>query len=146
MNILSNTAKEAFLTGQLDWSATSSDTFVAVLATSDLTNVEVEFPNANDVIDLSGWSTAQAASEVLSIDTDGSGTALVPAGFTTFEEVPVQATPVTYVIIYAQGGGIGSGVPVALITDGINLPVIPNGGDITIYWNNNSGTGEVFRL
>lgn len=147
MSVISDAAKNAFLTGQLDWSDTSTDVFMAALIFSDLDVFdEAAFAAATDVGNLAGWSTAVAAEEALTIEADGAGTALVTGGSTEFSAVPphgtTPTTPITGVIVYVQN----SGLPVALINDGINLGVIPNGGSITIYWNNNSGVGEVFRL
>ena len=80
-------------------------------------------------------------------DTDGAGT--VSADTITFTAVP-PGDAIASVVIYKSDN---DGVPtdpedcplIAFLDEAASgLPIVPNGGDITVLWN--SGSGEIFRI
>ena len=56
----------------------------------------------------------------------------------------VSGSQISYVVIY-KDTGTGSTSPLILLIDtATNLPVTPNGGDITVQWDN--GSNKIFTL
>lgn len=48
------------------------------------------------------------------------------------------------IVLYKDTGSASTSALVAIFTNGTNLPVTPNGGDINVAWSN--GTSKVFRI
>lgn len=150
MSQLYDTARDMFLKGQIDWSSGGADTFAAALIDTTVYNAP-DFVNATDFDTEVGaaviGSVGNLKPTLTNITTDGAGTAM--ADSVTFVNVPLPGSnaPVGAVIIFRVDGGTGdtaTGQPIAFIDQGVNLHVLPNGGDITVVWNN--GGGEIFKL
>lgn len=140
-NQLYEKAREGFLTGALNWSS-GGDTFKAALVTAAYSSPD--FAGATDFTAEVGGAAIpvlDGGEATLTVGTDGLGTACVPSGSTTFTSV--TGDEIVCVVIYEDS----SKQPIAYIDTGLNLPVLPNGGDITVYWNNdNLPTGAIFKL
>jgi hypothetical protein len=78
--------------------------------------------------------------------TDG----VADAADVTFTAVTANATGHTLLVFQASAVGGGADVAasaqrlIAWIDTGTNLPVTPNGGDITVAWDN--GANKIFKL
>jgi len=134
-NVLYPKGKEAYLSAAVDM---TSDTIkVALIKTS------------------AGY-TYSAAHQYYSDVTPGSNTIGTPQTFTTktvtngvFDADNVTFTAVTgaavgAVIIYKDTGVAGTSPLIAYIDTATGIPVTPNGGDITISWDN--GSNKIFAL
>jgi hypothetical protein len=143
-NALYDKARESFL-GQspaLDW---DTDTIkVTLIDTGNYTvNLSThQYMNTN---------TVAAAAKVGSPQTLGSKT--VTAGVADAADVTfsaVSGASVEALIIWKDGGGGGTSTSgttdllIAYIDTATGLPVTPNGGDITVSWDN--GSSKIFRL
>jgi len=56
----------------------------------------------------------------------------------------VTGAQVTHLVIYKDTGTASTSPLIAHIDTATNLPVTPNGGDITISWDN--GTSKIFKI
>ena len=56
----------------------------------------------------------------------------------------VSGSQISYVVIYKDTGTDATSPLILLIDTATNLPVTPNGGDITVQWDN--GTNKIFTL
>lgn len=132
-NALYDKGRQAFLEGGIAW---LTDTIKLLLATSGYT------PNL---------ATHQYVSDV------GGGNEVVrsgafagkssTAGVADANDVTLSAvtgSTATYIIIYKDSGVDASSPLIACIDTATNLPVTPNGGDITVQWD--SGANKIFKL
>lgn len=85
-------------------------------------------------------ATSSALSSV-SCTASGNG-AVFDAADVTFSAV--TGDQVEVIVIYKDTGSASTSPLLLAITDATNLPVTPNGGDITIAWSN--GTSKILRL
>lgn len=148
-NFLYDIAREGFLTeiavgvlpgAKLDW--INDDLRVALVEGTYVGNESAHI--AYNEISASVAADVPLAGRV----SDGAGTA--SATSTVFIGVP-SGDPVTCVVIYKTDtpGFVpttATEAPLVVHLDDAvaNLPITPNGGDITVIWN--SGSGEIFRL
>lgn len=56
----------------------------------------------------------------------------------------VSGATVDFVVIYEDTGSSATSVLVAIIDTATGLPAVPNGGDITVTWDN--GANKIFKL
>lgn len=144
-NALYDPGREGFLDATIDW-----DTAVIKAALVRLTagGSAVFTASHKFVSDLTATHTLAATSAALSSKTVTSGVA--DAGDVTFSAVTANAN--AHVLIVFQSSAVGGGGDVASsaqrliawIDTGTNLPVTPNGGDITVAWDN--GSNKIFKL
>lgn len=140
-NALFPLAREGFLAGEIDF-----DTAVIKVAlvrgyTYDSTDKFV-----SDVT--TGGGTLHATSAALASKTVTQGTA--DAADITFTAVTADAG--SHSLLVFQSSAVGGGADVAASAQrviafydtGTNLPVVPNGGDITVAWD--AGSNKIFTL
>lgn len=138
-NALFNPGREGFLDGTIDW-----DTAVIKVAlvrgyTFDATDKFVS--------DLTG-ATLHVTSSALANKTKTDG--IADADDVVFTAVTANAS--NHVVIVFQSSAVGGGADVAATAQrliafydtGTNIPVVPNGGDATIAWDN--GANKMFKL
>lgn len=149
-NFLYNTARQGFLTtitvgaeaaAQIDW---ENDNIRVALVEGTYVGDETTHTS---YADLTGVAAVVVDEPLAGRTSDGAGTA--SASSVTFTAVPA-GDPITAVVIYKSDNvgvpSVAANCPLIVHLDDAvaNLPITPNGGDITIIWN--SGSGEIFRL
>jgi hypothetical protein len=103
----------------------------------------------------SGYTPNVAAHQFLSDIPVGSQVAISPAfaGKTSTAGVAnannvtcpaVSGAQSLYIVIYKDTGVAGTSPLLVIFDTATNLPVTPNGGDITVQWD--SGTNKIFKL
>lgn len=140
-NALFNPGREGFLDGTIDW-----DTAVIKVALVRGYTFSAAHKFVSDVTGAGG--TLHVTSAALSSKTVTNGTA--DAADVTYTAVTANATNHSVLIFQASAVTGGADVAataqrlIAYIDTATNLPVQPNGGDITITWDN--GTNKIFTL
>jgi|SRR5690606_22255212 len=133
-NGLYNKGREGFLSGAINMSA--NDIRAILVDTADYTvNLSThdfldDVPAASRV----AVSTAMASKTV----TDG----IFDAADVTWSAV--SGDPSEAIVIYQHTGTESTSRLIAYIDTATGLPVIPNGGNITVTWD--SGTNKIFKL
>lgn len=133
-NALYTKAKEAFLTGSIDW---NTDTIKAVLVSTGYTPV----PATDQFLTAIPGGSIIATSPAFTGASDTGGVA--DANNLTFAAVG-GVTVGTYLVIYKDTGSSATSPLIAIIDTATGLPVTPNGGDITIAWD--TGANKIFAL
>lgn len=146
-NALYDPGREGFLAGEIDW-----DTGVIKCALVRLTAAGAPVFTASQkfVSDLTATHTIAATSAALSGKTVTSGVADANDFSPAFASVAANAQ--NHVLVLFQSSAVGGGADVAAsaqrliawIDTGTNIPVVPNGGDINITWDN--GANKIFKL
>lgn len=139
---LFDTGREGFLKGEIRWDGTA--VIKAALVRGYTFTASHKF--VSDVTSAGG--TLAAVSAALNSQTATNGVA--DAGDVTFTSVASNAT--NHYLLLFQASAVTGGADVATsaqrliayIDTGTNLPVVPNGGDITISWDN--GGNRIFKL
>jgi hypothetical protein len=131
-NLIFDSAREAFLNGGINW---TSDDFRVVLISSGYT-----FSSAHDFLNDIVGGNRVATSTSLTGKTSTAGVA--DAADITFTAVTGSA--VTQFVIYRHTGTESTSNLIAYFDTATNLPITPNGGDITIQWD--SGANKIFKL
>jgi len=140
-NALFPLAREGFLAGEIDF-----DTAVIKVALVRGYTYDAADKFVADVT--SGGGTIHATSAALASKTVTQGTA--DAADVTFSAVAANATGHGLLVFQASAVGGGSDVAataqrvIAWFDTGTNLPVVPNGGDVTVQWD--SGANRIFTL
>ena len=133
-NALYDKGREAFLNGSINW---SSDTIKCVLLdAADYT------PNLSTHQYLSDVPGAARVGTPQTLGTKTSTAGVADAADATFPAV--TGDPSEYLLIYKDTGVEGTSPLIALIDTATGLPVTPNGGDITVAWDN--GANKIFKL
>lgn len=140
-NALYDKGREGFLAGEIDW---DTATIKALLV--DTGNYSVNTATHTFVSDIPSAARV-ATSPALSSKTVAAGVA--DAADTTF--TAVTGATVEAIVLF-QSSAVGGGADVAdtaqrliaYIDTATGLPVTPNGGDITITWDN--GANKIFKL
>jgi hypothetical protein len=133
-NSLYGKGREKFLNADIDWTA---DDIKAVLV--DTGSYSVAIDTHEFLSDISAGARI-ATSANLSSKTSTLGVA--DAADVTF--TAVSGATVEAIVLYKDTGVAGTSPLIAYIDSATNLPVTPNGGDITVQWD--SGTTRIFRL
>lgn len=141
-NALFDKGREGFLAAEIDW-----DTAVikAALVRGYTPNLATH-KFVSDVTGAGGTLVATSSGLASKTVTDG----IADAADVTYSAVSAGAA-IPYILIF-QSSAVGGGGDVAataqrviaLIDTGTNLPVTPNGGDITVAWDN--GANKIFKL
>jgi len=140
-NSLFDPGREGFLAGEIDWDTASIKVSLVRGYTFTASHKFV-----SDVTGAGG--TLVATSAALGSKTVTNGVA--DAGDVTYTAVAAGAA-ITSLIIF-QSSAVGGGADVAataqrligFIDTATGLPVTPNGGDITVTWDN--GSNKIFKL
>lgn len=141
-NSLYDTAREGFLAGEIDW-----DTAVIKVALVRSYTYSASHKFVSDVTGAGG--VLHATSAALAGKAVANGVA--DASDITFTAVAANAG--AHSLLVFQSSAVGGGADVAAtaqrvilwLDTGTNLPVTPNGGDITVGWSNTAGT-LIFKL
>ena len=140
-NALFDPGREGFLDATIDW-----DTAVIKVALVRGYTFSASHKWVSDITGASGVLAATSAA--LSSKTVTNGVA--DAGDVTFSAVAANGSN-HYLLIF-QSSAVGGGADVAAsaqrviayIDTGTNIPAVPNGGDITVAWDN--GSNKIFKL
>jgi hypothetical protein len=132
-NALYDTGRNAFLLADVDWLV---DTITAVLV--DTGAYTVNLTTHQFLSDIAGG--ARIATQNMAGMSASAGVA--DANDTVF--TAVSGTTVEAVVIYKNTGTAGTSQLIAYIDTATGLPVTPNGGDITVQWDN--GANKIFKL
>lgn len=132
-NALYDTGRNAFLRGDLSW---NSHTFKVVLVSSSYT---VNLTSHQYLSSIPSGARV-ATSSALTTSLPGAGVA--DASDITFTSV--TGSQVTQFVIYRDTGTEATSQLVAYFDTATNLPITPNGGDISITWSND--TNRIFKL
>lgn len=140
-NALFDPGREGFLLGEIDW-----DTAAIKVSLVRSYTFSAAHKFVSDVTGAGG--VLHATSSALSSKTGTSGVA--DAADVTFSSVASNAS--THSLLVYQSSAVTGGGDVAAtsqrlicwIDTGTNLPVTPNGGDITVAWDN--GANKIFKL
>lgn len=131
-NALYDKGREKFLDGDLDWSAHNIKVLLVTSGyTPNLATHEFISDLGANIVDRSANLSGKTSTAGVA---DASNETLTA----------VSGSTVTYLIIARDTGVDATSPLIAKIDTGTNLPVIPNGGDITIQWDN--GANKIFKL
>lgn len=133
-NALYDKGREGFLDGSIDW---DTDTIKCVLVdTADYTVDLAVHDNLDDILAAARVATSGALTSKT-----------VAAGVADAADVVLAAVtgdPSEAIVIYKDTGVETTSRLIAYIDTATGLPVTPNGGDITIQWDN--GANKIFKL
>lgn len=133
-NALYDLGRQAFLDGDLDWSANNIK--VILVDTSGYTvNLATD-----QFLSIIAGAAIIATSANLSGKTSTAGVA--DANDVTFNSV--SGASVEALVIYQDSGSAATSRLIAYIDTATGLPVTPNGGNITVTWD--SGANRIFKL
>lgn len=140
-NALFDPGREGFLAGEIDW-----DTAVIKIALVRGYTFSAAHKFVSDVTGALG--VLHVTSAALASKTVTAGVA--DAADVTFTAVAANAS--NHSVLVFQSSAVGGGADVAAtaqrliawIDTGTNFPIVPNGGDVTIAWDN--GANKIFKL
>lgn len=133
-NALYDKGREGFLDGSIDWDTNTIK--VVLVDTADYTVNLTSHQFLSDVPALARVATSPALTGKT-----------VAAGVADAADVTLTAVtgdPCEALIIYQDTGVEATSRLIAYIDTATGLPVTPNGGDITIAWDN--GANKIFKL
>jgi len=140
-NALYGLGRNAFLLGDIDWVA---DTIKVTLIDA------ADYAVSIDVHQYMNTDTVPAAAKVATATLSGKSAALGVADATDAVFSTVSGDQSEALIIWKDGGGGGTSASgttdllIAYIDTATGLPITPNGGDITVVWDN--GANKIFKL
>lgn len=135
MSALYDAGRQGFLDGSIDWD--TNDVRAILIDTGDYTVNLAAHDNLDDV----PGAARVAVSAALTSKTVTAGVA--DAADTTF--TGVTGDSIEAIVIYQHTGTESTSRLICYIdTASSGLPVTPNGGDITIQWDN--GANKIFKL
>ena len=132
-NALYGKGRDKFLNGDIDWAV---DTIKAVLVDTAAYAVAIdtdEFLSSIPVGDRIATATLGSKTSALGV-ADAADTA-----FTSVTGDTVEA-----IVIYKDTGDAATSPLIAYIDTATGLPLTPNGGDVTVTWDN--GANKIFKL
>lgn len=133
-NALYGKGREGFLLGDIAW---DSDDIRAILVDTGTYTVDID---VHDNLDDVAGGARIAVSSALTTKTGTLGVADADdVVFSAVTGVSVEA-----IVLYKHTGTESTSRLIAYIDTATGLPVTPNGGDITIVWDN--GANKIFKL
>ena len=145
-NALYDKARESFLSQNpaLDWDTDTIKAFLVDAASYTPDLATHQFLSDVPVAARKGNAGGQTRADAPTL-----GTKTVVAGVADAADVTITAIPagaaLEYILIFKDDGLADTSSPlIALIDTATGLPVTPNGGDITIAWDN--GANKIFKL
>lgn len=140
-NALFNPGREGFLDGTIDW-----DTAVIKIALVRGYTFSAAHKFVSDVTGASGTLHVTSSALTSKTVTDG----IADAADVAFTAVTSNAG--NHSVLIFQASAVTGGADVAAtaqrligwVDTGTNFPIVPNGGDVTIAWDN--GTNKIFKL
>lgn len=133
-NAMYDLGRQGFLDGSIDW---DTDNIKCVLV--DAADYTVNLTTHQFLSDVAAGARV-ATSGNLASKTVASGVA--DAADVTFSAV--TGDPSEALVIYKDTGSAATSRLIAYIDTATGLPVTPNGGDITVAWDN--GSNKIFKL
>ena len=133
-NALYDHGREGFLDGSIDW---DTDDIRCILIDTDDYSVDLA---AHDNLDDIPGAARVAVSGAFAGKTVAAGVA--NANDVTFSSV--TGDPCEAIVIYKHTGTESTSRLIAYIDNATNLPVTPNGGDITVQWS--EVAEKIFKL
>ncbi len=133
-NALYDKGREGFLDGSIDWD--SDDIRVILIDTDDYTVNLATHDNLDDIPAAARVATSGALTG--KTVTDG----VADVDDVTFSSVTGDQSEA--LVIYKHTGTESTSRLIAYIDSATGLPVTPNGGDITVQWDN--GANKIFKL
>lgn len=134
MSALYDKGREGFLDGSIDW---DTNNIKAVLVDTGAYTVNL---GTHDFLDDIASGARIATSGNLTSKTVTAGVA--DAADVTF--TAVSGATVEAIVIYADSGAEATSRLIAYIDTATGLPLTPNGGDVTVAWDN--GANKIFKL
>lgn len=134
-NALYDAGRQAFLQADIDWLVDN----IKVSLVRGYTPNTATHDFLDDVTTAGG--TLVATSAVLGTKTATAGVA--DAADVTYTTVAAGAA-CAHLVLYRDTGVASTSALIGLIDTATGLPITPNGGDITIQWDN--GTNKIFKL
>lgn len=132
-NALFDSARQLFLEGALNWKTDSI--YVALI---DTAKISVNL-TAHDKYSTYQGAVVGSPVQLMNKRTDGGA---ADADDVTFQSV--SGSSVSALLLYRQGVPEQNGNLIAWIDNASGLPIIPNGGDIIVTWDN--GNNKIFKL
>ena len=132
-NALYDGGREGILDGTISM---PSGTVKALLATAGYTPNTATHRNVSDV----GSGNIVARSSAFTSKTETAG--VFDAADITFPAVTGSVSP--YIVLYVDTGTDSTSRLMGIIDTATGLPVTPNGGDISVTWDN--GVNKIFKL
>lgn len=132
-NALFDSARQLFLEGALNWK--TDPIYVALI---DIAKISVNLA-AHDKYGTYQGAVVGSPVQLMNKKTDGGA---ADADDVTFQSV--SGSSVGALLLYKQGVPEQNGNLIAWIDNASGLPIIPNGGDIIVTWDN--GNNKIFKL
>lgn len=132
-NALFDSARQLFLEGALNWK--TDPIYVALIDTGKI-SVNLQAHNKYNTYQ---GAVVGSSVQLTNKKTDGGA---ADADDVTFQSV--SGDSVEALLLYKQGVPEGNGDLIAWIDSASGLPIIPNGGDIIVTWDN--GNNKIFKL
>jgi hypothetical protein len=146
VNKLYDKGRAKFATGGLAWKTAGGDTFKCFFI--DLTAYTPDFAADEFLSDIPAAARVGNAGGNTDADAPALVTGDLPAGVCDANDVTFTAVPagneLGALVIYKSTGVEGTSPLVAYVDTATGLPVTPNGGDITVQWDN--GANKIFKL
>lgn len=126
--------REGFLAGDIDW---DGDDIRAILIDTD--DYTVNLVTDNDLADIPAGARVAVSSALA-----GKSVTLGVADADDITWSSVSGDVSEAIVIYQHTGTDATSRLIAYIDSAVNLPVTPNGGDISVAWGN--GANKIFKL
>jgi len=137
---MANTLFTAYVNNILTQAATQvdldGDSIRAILVDH---GVDTPLPSTDDFLDDIGAGARIAVSGAMTVTISGRTVDMTDVTFTAVTGASVES-----IVIYKHTGTDSTSRLIAFIDTATNLPITPNGGDITVTWDN--GANKVFSL
>ena len=131
-NALYGKGRDKFLNGSINW---GSDTIKAALVDTGTYTVQIDTHEfLSDLSGVVGTATA--------LGSKSSALGVADAADTTFSSV--SGNTVEAIVLYKDTGNAATSPLIAYIDTATGLPFTPNGGDVTVAWDN--GANKIFKL
>ena len=137
-NSLYDTAREAFLTGAINWgTGTGGDVIKAILVDTGAYTVNLATHQ---------YKSSIAGGAVIAgpVTLAGNATTRGAADANDLTFSAVSGTSIEAIVIYKFVTNDADSPLIAYIDTATGLPITPNGGDIIVTWDN--GTNKIFKL
>ena len=133
-NSLYDFGRQGFLEGAIDW---DTDNVKAVLI--DTAQYTVNLATHDNLDDVAVGSRISTSGNLASKTVVAGVADAADIVFTAVTGATVEA-----IVLYKDTGTAGTSRLIAYIDTATGLPLTPNGGDVTIAWDN--GTNKIFKL
>ncbi len=140
-NALYDKGREKFLKGVIDWTNGEDDIRCVLVETGvGVDQYDVDLASDEFLSDIAAAARVDTSADLTSRTT---AAGVADAADVTF--TAVTGNEVGAVVIYKHNADAAAAALVAYIDSATGLPVTPNGGDITIEWDN-TAEKKIFKL